>query len=413
MSSQGRRTVGIEKIWAYSGQTVLDLQDLARARDEDPKHPTDFLLMSKRTVNPCWEDPTTMAVNAAKPMLTPEDLASIELVIVGTESGPDQAKPLSTFVQHFLGVNENCRNFEVKHACYGATGALMMAAHWVASGAAGDAKALVIATDQSRTNFGERYEYLMGAASVALLISTKPVVAELELETCSYWTKEEGDTFRPTSTVEAGNTDASLYCYLEALDGTYEHFSKRNPHLDYVKDFKRHIYHVPFGEISHTGHRAVMKSQETRYRKADIERSFAETVEPGLVYTRQFAGLYGNSTFVELLGHIDSGGLEPGDRVSAFAYGSGSQGEMYSMRIGEGAKEWVASTQMQKRLDARFPLTVEQYEAFERERTSYIDKATYIPNRDVAPGLWERQYEGKSLLVLKGLEGYFRKYGWS
>ncbi|PID38104.1 MAG: hypothetical protein CSB49_07330 [Proteobacteria bacterium] len=413
MASQGRRPVGIEKIWAYSGQTALDMRDLARARGEEPNHPTDFLLMDKRTVNPCWEDPTTMAVNAARPMLSEEDLASIELLLVGTESGPDQAKPLSTFVQHFLGVNDNCRNFEIKHACYGATGALMMAAHWVASGAAGDAKALVIATDQSRTNFGERYEYLMGAAAVAMLVSDQPKVCELELETCSYWTKEVGDTFRPTSRAEAGNTDSSLYCYLEALDGTYAHFCRRNPEIDYLDYFKRHIYHVPFGGMSFRAHRALMKSQERRYKKAEIEASFKEKVEPGLRYTRQYAGLYGNSTFIGLLGHIDSGGVDAGDRLSLYAYGSGSQAEMYSARLGEHARDWVAQTKMQERLDARFPITVEQYEALETERTSSIDQATFSPKRDAVPGLWEQNYEGKGLLVLDGLDGYFRNYRWS
>ena len=43
-----------------------------------------------------------MAVNAATPMLTDADRAAIELLIVGTESSPDQGKPLSTFVHRFL-----------------------------------------------------------------------------------------------------------------------------------------------------------------------------------------------------------------------------------------------------------------------------------------------------------------------
>jgi len=418
MANQVKRaSVGIEKIWAYPGQAALDLRELARARGEQPDHPTKLLMMDRRVVNPCWEDPTTMAVNASKPMLSPEDLASIELIVVGTESGPDQAKPLSTFVQRHLGVSQNCRNFEVKHACYGGTGALMTAAHWVASGVAGDAKALVIATDQSRTNIGERYEYLMGAGAVAMLISNKPEVAELELETCAYWTKEVGDTFRPTSTAEAGNTDSSLYCYLEALDCAYAHFCSKN-NIDYLGHFARHIYHIPFGGMSFRAHRTLMKAQPTRHKKAAIAASFAQKVEPGLTYTRQFGGIYGCSTFIALLGQIDVASpdgtrVQPGDRISLYAYGSGSQSEMYSVRIGERAAEIVAATTMQARLDQRQTLTVEQYEAVERERSSYIDKATYEPSRDAVPELWKNNYEGKGLLVLRGLDGYFRNYEWS
>lgn len=414
MSDVRRARVGIEKIWAYTGQAALDLQELAKVRGESAEHPTEFLMMDKRLVNPCWEDPTTMAVNAAEPMLSEEDRKSIELLIVGTESGPDQAKPLSTFVQHFLRLNSNCRNFEIKHACYGATGSLMMAAHWVASGAAGDAKALVIATDQSRMNLGERYEYLMGGGAVAMLISNQPKVAEIDLESCAYWTKEVGDTFRPTSTMEAGNTDSSLYCYLEALEGVYAHFIEKNKGVDYLKDFKRHIYHVPFGGMSFRAHRTLMKEQPgVRFKKAEIEESFIKKVKPGLNYTRQYAGLYGNSTFIGLLSHIDSEGTAAGDRISMYAYGSGSQGEMYAVTLGPDAKEWVASTKMQERLDQRMMIRVDQYEAIEKERTSYIDQETYSPSLDAVDGLWERNYAGKRILVFRGLEGYFRKYEWA
>jgi 3-hydroxy-3-methylglutaryl CoA synthase len=268
MSEIRRARVGIEKIWAYPGRAYLDLQDLARARGEEITHPTEFLHMDRRVVNPCWEDPITMAVNAAKPMLSQNDLASIELLIAGTESGPDQAKPMTTFIQRFLGVNENCRNFEIKHACYGGTASIMMAAHWVASGVAGDAKALVIAVDQSRMNLGEKYEYLMGAGAVAMLISNKPRVAEIELETCSYWTKEVGDTFRPTSTAEAGNTDSSLYCYLEALDGAFDHFRRRNPQIKHLDHFSRFIYHIPFGGMSLRAHRVVCKELQSGMKKS-------------------------------------------------------------------------------------------------------------------------------------------------
>ncbi|MBW2735116.1 MAG: hydroxymethylglutaryl-CoA synthase family protein, partial [Deltaproteobacteria bacterium] len=406
MTEIRRARVGIEKIQAYSGQAYLDLQELARVRGEDPTHPTEFLHMDKRVVNPCWEDPVTMAVNAAKPMLTKEDLASVELLIFGTESGPDQAKPISTFVQRFLGVNENCRCFEIKHACYGGTAALMMAAHWVASGAAGDAKALVIACDQSRMNLGEKYEYLMGAGAVAMLVSNEPRVAEIELETCAYWTKEVGDTFRPTSRAEAGNTDSSLYCYLEALDGAYAHFCRKNPEIDYLGHFARHIYHIPFGGMSRRAHRVVCKQASPGMRKAKIEESWRTKVLPSLTYTRQFGGLYGASTLIALMGAIDTGEeLKGGDRVSIYAYGSGSNSEMYSVVLGPEARAIVGATKLQDHLDARRSLTVEHYEAMEKERTATIDQATYTPSIEGFDGLYQSHYRGKGLLVFRGLDG--------
>ena len=174
-----RPRVGIEKIAAYPCSMSLDLSELARARGIDPSYPSKNLLVERRSVNPCWEDPVTMAVNAAKPMLTAEDRARIELLVVGTESSPDQGKPLSTFAYRFLDIQPNCRNFECKHACYGGTSALMMAAHWVASGAAPGAKALVLCTDQGRMHLGSPWEYVLGAGAVALLVSNKPDVLEI------------------------------------------------------------------------------------------------------------------------------------------------------------------------------------------------------------------------------------------
>src|SRR5690606_21434129 len=102
---------------------------------------------------------------------------------------------------------------------YGGTSALMMAAHWVASGAAPGKKALVIGTDQSRVHFGQPWEYVLGAAATAMIVSASPDVLEIDLDTCGYWTNEIFDTYRPTSTKEVGHADTSLYGYLEALEG--------------------------------------------------------------------------------------------------------------------------------------------------------------------------------------------------
>lgn len=95
-------------------------------------------------------------VNAALAVVSPQDREDIEVGdCLGTESSPDSGKPMSTYVQRWCQIEPNCRNFEAKHACYGGTSALMMAAHWVASGAAPGKKALVVTSDQSRTHLGQ------------------------------------------------------------------------------------------------------------------------------------------------------------------------------------------------------------------------------------------------------------------
>lgn len=409
-----RQRVGIEKIWAYPGSTYLDMKDLAKARGREDSYVTETLLVNERSVNPCWEDPISIAVNAAHPMLTDEDRASIEFLLVGTESSPDQGKPVSTYVHRFLDLNSNCRNFETKHACYGGTSALMTATHWVASGVAGDAKALVIAADQSRMHLGNPWEFVMGTGAVALLISNKPKVVEFELEQNGYWTKEVGDTFRPTSKEEAGNTENSVYCYLEALEGAFEHFErKRGGPVDMRTAFKQNLYHVPFGGMVFRAHRTLLRKYNSVPKK-EARAHFDHHVLPSLSYNSRFGGTYTASTFLALMGAIDTvDELKSGDQMSIFSYGSGSCAEFYSVRLCDEAKEVVAAANLKGRLDARQRISVEQYEAIEKERTSYIDVPTYTPPTDHIPGLYDNFYKDKGHLVLKKLDGFFRHYDWS
>ena len=130
------RRVGIEKIRAYPGSLVLDVQKLAAARGQSSVELHDTMMIDERSLNPVWEDPITMAVNAAKPMLSDADRQAIELLIVGTESAPDQEKAASTWIHRYLGLKPSCRNFEIKHACYSGTAAMQMALAWIASGVA-------------------------------------------------------------------------------------------------------------------------------------------------------------------------------------------------------------------------------------------------------------------------------------
>lgn len=407
--------VGIERIAAYPCTLALDMRALAEARDHDPRHPIDELWVTGRSLNPPWEDPVTMAVNAALRVVTPQDREDIELVIVGTESSPDYGKPMSTYVQRWCQIQPNCRNFEAKHACYGGTSGLMMAAHWVASGASPGKKALVVTSDQSRTHLGQPWEYVLGAAATAMLVSAEPDVLEIELDKTGYWTSEIFDTYRPTSMKEVGHADTSLYGYLEALEGCYDHFLKKVGPIDYDTFFKKHVYHVPFGGMTFRAHRALLRRWREDMGVKAAREHFERKSKPALKYNSQFGGTYTSATFIALMGLIDSfDDLNPGDRVSMFSYGSGSCAEFYSAKIGPHARERVAAAALQAGLDARQKLDVPTYEAVERERSALVDQSDYTVDLTGAScgleGLYERVYAGKGRLVLDGVSGFQRNY---
>jgi 3-hydroxy-3-methylglutaryl CoA synthase len=403
--------VGIEKIHAYPCTLALDMVALAEARGVSPGHPVDELWVDSRSLNPVWEDPVTMAVNAARGLLVGEDPEQIELIVVGSESSVDFGKPMSTWVQRMAGVGRNCRNFETKHACYGGTAGLMMAAHWIASGQARGKKALVVCADQSRSHIGKPWEFVLGAASVAMLISDKPDFLEFELDKHGYWTQEISDTYRPTSRDEVGHAETSLFGYLEAVEGACEHFMSRVGPIDYDQHFARHVYHVPFGALTWRGHRAVSRRWQPEHANKKIHETFERKSKPGLRYNRRFGGSYTSATFLALMGTVASAPqLQAGERISVFSYGSGSCAEFYSVKVGERAHEVVAKAELDAGLDARRKLSVPEYEALEGARALLVDNPEYVTDKSSPSGLWQQAYEGRQLCVLDGVHAWERDY---
>lgn len=410
-----RRPVGIDRARVYPSSLALGMRELCRARGADEAELREVMMIDERSVNPPWEDPVTMAVNAALPMLTDEDRERIELVLVASESSVDQEKPLSSWVHRYLGLKSSCRNLELKHACYGATAGVRLAASMISAGALRPgARALVISTDQSRTHFGKPWEYVMGCGAAALVVSEEPRLLELEPARFGVYAHEVSDLTRPTSRVETGNSETSLLSYLSALDGAMEDFLAHEPEpVDYDACFVKHIYHVPFGGMTLRAHRAALRHFGSS-TKSEARASWERKTAPSLVHNRRMGGTYGASTFVALLGLLDScPELRAGDRLSMFSYGSGSCAEFYAARLGSDPHAVAREAGLGALLDARRSITVREYEECERERTCWIDDGDYRVSNDGLGDLYERAYRGSGRLVFEGCEEHYRRYRWS
>ena len=406
--------VGIEKARVYPCSLTLSMSDLCAARGHDPADIRDVMMIDERSVNPPFEDPVTMAVNAARPMLTDEDRRAIDLLIVASESGVDQEKPMSTWVQRYLDLGPWTRNFEVKHACYGGTAGLVMAASHLASPfARPGAKALVITTDQSRMHLGKPYEFVMGAGATALLVSREPRLFELEPGSSGVFTHEVSDLTRPTSRVETGNSETSLLSYIDALDNAYRAYLESAGGGVGYDHFKKNVYHAPFGGMTLRATRAALRVLGD-CTKERARAAWEEKTRASLAYVRRMGGTYSSSTFIGLLSLVDhSPDLSAGDRIGMFSYGSGSCAEMYSGLLGAEFRSASADAGVKSLLDRRRRLTVAEYEAIEQERTANVDAGEYEASLDVCDGLYDRAYAGRGLLVFKGIHDHYRKYGWS
>ncbi|MEI6020337.1 MAG: hydroxymethylglutaryl-CoA synthase [Bacteroidota bacterium] len=406
---------GIEKIRVYPGALQLNLEELAIARNYDVEHMQRELMVETRSVNPPWEDTVTMAVNAAKPMLTQEDINSIGLLIVGTETSLDNEKSVSSWVLHHLGLPSACRHFEVKIACYSGTAALKMAVSWLSSGMArAGQKALIISTDESLNSIHRPWEYVCGAGSVAMLVSDKPDFLVLETEKFGLYAHEVADVIRPLPWLETGNSEHSLYSYMEALAATYEDFELNVGNIDYDSYFKYHIYHVPFSGISYRAHKQLMRMNSFDVTDEEIAKSWKNKVSPSINFSKRIGGTYGGSIFIALLSTISSvNDLKADDRISVFSYGSGSCAEFYSVMTTEKSKEIALGSGLIELISSRYKINVNEYEAMELAREERIKSKEFTPDYSMVQGLYNAAYKDKGLLVYTGTKEYYRGYKFS
>jgi hydroxymethylglutaryl-CoA synthase len=393
---------------------ALSMPDLCAARGHDPADIRDVMMVDERSVCPPWEDPVTMAVNAAMPLMTEENRREIDLLLVASESGVDQEKPLSTWVHRYLGLQPACRNLEVKHACYGGTGALALAAGYLCSPLAGPrSKALVVTTDMSRMHLGKPWEFVMGASAVALLVTREPRLFELEPGRSGVYTNEVSDLTRPTSRVETGNSETSLLSYLDALDHALAGYLSRLGEPATYDHFAKNVYHAPFGGMTLRATRAALRHFGAS-TKSEAQRLWEEKTRPSLAYVRRMGGTYAASTFIELLALVDRcEDLRPRDRVGMFSYGSGSCAEFYSGLVGPKARAMASEAGLSALLDARHRCTVAEYEAAERHRTEHVDCGDFEPSTKGFGDLYDRRYRSERLLVFRGASEHYRRYEWS
>ncbi len=405
--------LGIEKIRVYPSSLSLDLHDLCTARNMDADKVVADLMIQERSLNPPWEDAVTMAVNAAAPLLTPEDRQSIGLLLVGTESSVDQEKSMSSWIHDFLGLPSDCMNLEIKSACFAATGALQLALSWLESGAARGRKVLLISTDQTTMHIGKPWEPVGGASAVALLISDQPRVIAYERDQLGTHAEEVSDVIRPTMRVETGNSETSLFSYLVGVEGAYRNFIENVGEIDFENYFKRVIYHVPFSGITFRAHKTIIREFTNTPTKL-AKQSFARMTAPALVYNKRMGTSYGASTFIALNGLLDTDEeVHAGDRLGIFAYGSGSCAQFYTATVLPGAREVTLASDVARQLDARRPVTVAEYERLERERNGSIAVPEFTPTWDILGDHYDRAYAGQHRLVLKQVHEYYRTYDWS
>jgi polyketide biosynthesis 3-hydroxy-3-methylglutaryl-CoA synthase-like enzyme PksG len=409
------RKIGIESLNAFGGYAQVPVRTLFEGRGLDLDR-LGNLMMDQRSVQLPWEDPVTNAVNAAKPIVVALDRVEhdrIELLITSTESGLDYSKSIATYVHEYLGLSRRCRMMEVKQACYGVTGALQLAAGYLA--ASPGAKALIIGTDINPMD--ERAEYAepgTGHGAVAVLVGDRPRILALDRWAYGLHSFETMDTARPLPDFDLYDSDLSLLAYLECLSSSFEDYTRRVPAANFTDYFDFLVMHTPFAGLVKAAHRKMMRELAPGPRAA-IEEDFARRIAPSLAYARTVGNLCSGAIYLALASLIDSVPAEAteGTRLGLFSYGSGCASEFFSGVIQPGATEVVARMGIGARLRGRRELTFPEFaDLVPAARGCLVPEAHRKIDLSGCEEIMDPVRGDQPMLVLSTVENYRRNYEW-
>lgn len=405
--------VGIEEISCYVGRASMVVEDIFRARDLDLERISN-LMMDKKSVNLPIEDPVTNAVNAAKPLidgLTEKEKNRIELVIVGTESGLDFGKPISTYIAHYLGLSSRCRSFEVKHACYGGTAALQMAIAFVRASPRRDVKALVIAADASSVVARNTYwEPSQGAGAVAMLVGNQPEIMAVDHGANGYHSFEVMDTLRPRPDLEAGDSDLSILSYMACLKSSFEHYCEVVDNVDVQNFFRYIVLHTPFAGMTKSAHKRLLKTVP-HISNGEIAADFDRRIEPSIRFCQTVGNIYSASLYLALCSLLENAEFTQPQRIGLFSYGSGCASEFYSGVIHPRAKQKFRRFGVSEALESRWELDLNEYEMISDLSLQRIAGIQDLkPDMSTYENIFKNKFVGKGLLVLSEISNFHRQY---
>lgn len=341
---------GIEAASFYVPGRYLALDTLAERKGIDPAKFARGIGQEKIALPGHDEDIVTLAAEAARPIIEANGADGIDTLLFATESGIDQSKSAGIFVHRLLGLPANCRNVEMKQACYSATAALQLACGYVARKP--DAKVLIIASDVSRYDLDSSAEATQGCGAVAMLISANPKLIEIEPQTGCF-TEDIMDFWRPnhrkTPLVDG---KYSALRYLNAVVEAWNDYQSAGGRP--YEDFAQFCYHLPFSRMGEKGHRHLAGTAGV---KADMTKCL-----PGMVYNRLVGNCYAASLYLGLISALENASEDLSGRpVGLFSYGSGAVAEFFGGVVQPGYRDHLMKTRHAVLLEDREGVDYDTY----------------------------------------------------
>ncbi|OVE57062.1 hydroxymethylglutaryl-CoA synthase family protein [Chryseobacterium mucoviscidosis] len=407
-------TFGIEAASYYVPSLYLEIKNLAEKRGIEPAKLEKGLGLHKMGFPDVHEDAATFAAEALLKLIQDYNINPKEIsrIYLGTESALDAAKPTASYAMQMVEkvlekefgdrVFRNCDVVDMTFACIGAVDALHNSLDFVRANP--DKKAVVIASDYAKYELASSGEYTQGGGAVAVLISSKPDLIEIE----NKWgiaTESVFDFFKPrrhfkkedlTNAPESFPqkieifTDEPVFdgqysnqCYQDRIREAYNHYKEITGLNKPYENWKYLIFHLPyafhgkrvFTEIyslenglsyeTPEEQKAVAKSEEyLQFINDKIEKSQRASSEIGNMYTA--------SIFMALLSALQTSFNEneelAGQQIGFLGYGSGSKSKVFAGKVSENWKKVAEKWNLFESLKNRTAIDFETYEKLHRKQ---------------------------------------------
>jgi hydroxymethylglutaryl-CoA synthase len=416
--------IGIDAIAFDVAKLHLPIKTLAQARDIEPAKLEKGLGLLKMTLPDTHQDTVVFGANALTKLIQDNDIKLDEIarIYVGTESGIDSSKPISSYLislmEQKFGENtlSECDVVDFTFACIGAVDALQNCLDFVQLNPT--KKAIVVATDFAKYDLNSTGEYTQGAGAVAMLISSNPKIISFE----NHWgvsTKGVFDFFKPYRTISkqeiTGNANNESWfdnleseieihkdqpvfdgqysnqCYMDRTREAYFSFKKLKGaqqtvyntwasivmHLPYAFQGRRmlsEIYALDSSTAIISGDEDASEYQNKlkEISKTEDYKTFVtEKLQPAELASSLIGNLYTGSVFMGLLSTLahfyDTKKEITNEKFGFLAYGSGSKSKVFEGSIQAEWKSAMANVALFETLEKSFEIDFDTYEKLHKK----------------------------------------------
>ncbi len=414
---------GIEAAAYYVPSLYLEIKDLAEKRGIETAKLEKGLGLHKMGFPDVHEDAATFAAEALLKLIKDYQINPKEIsrIYLGTESAIDAAKPTASYAMQMVEkvlepefgerCFKNCDVVDMTFACIGAVDALHNSLDFVRVNP--DKNAVVIASDYAKYELASSGEYTQGGGAIALLVSAKPDLIEIE----NNWgiaTESVFDFFKPRRHFKKENlknatesfpdkieifTDEPVFdgqysnqCYQDRIREAYQHYEEVSGKIKPSENWKYLIFHLPY---AFHGKRVFTEIYSLEnglpYSNADEQKAVAKSenyiefinnkIERTQRASSEIGNMYTASIFMALLSGLQTSFNEneelAGEEIGFVGYGSGSKSKVFAGKVSENWKNVVAKWDLFENLKNRLAIDFDTYEKLHRKQLEYSVNPDY------------------------------------